>query len=118
MKIKMLKLAASPQGALEAGRTYEVPPARAQALLDAGAAVAVDQPRRTVRERLAGRKKPAEQREPAQDKPLDKHTIEQLRELAAERGIDLGEATKKAQIIQVIQEADAEDDGDDDGGGE
>ena len=38
-------------------------------------------------------------------KPLDKMTVDELKAYASEHGIDLGEATKKADILQTIQEA-------------
>ncbi len=37
--------------------------------------------------------------------PLEKMTIAQLRDFADERGIDLGDVTKKADIISIIREA-------------
>jgi hypothetical protein len=40
-------------------------------------------------------------------KTLDKMNIEELKTYAAENNIDLGEATKKADILKVIQEAEA-----------
>lgn len=49
MKVYMTKLSASPTGVLEAGRTYDLKAARARALIKAGAAVAVEEPRRPRR---------------------------------------------------------------------
>lgn len=37
--------------------------------------------------------------------PFDAMKVEELKELAAEKGIDLGEATKKADIIAIIKAA-------------
>lgn len=37
--------------------------------------------------------------------PLKKMTVDELKEYAANNGIDLGEATKKAEILAVIQAA-------------
>ena len=50
---------------------------------------------------------------PAEPKPdsfddgddIDKMTVEQLKEFAAGNEIDLGEATKKAEIVEVIKTA-------------
>lgn len=42
------------------------------------------------------------------DNPFSKMTVEELKAYAAENGIDLGEATKKKDIIAKIQEADNE----------
>lgn len=39
------------------------------------------------------------------DSPLAKLTVEQLKALAAERKIDLGDATRKADIIAAIEQA-------------
>lgn len=39
------------------------------------------------------------------DKPLEKMTVAELREYAASKEIDLGEATKKEEILQVLQGA-------------
>lgn len=41
--------------------------------------------------------------EQPQDQPLDKLTVDQLKALAAERKIDLGDASKKADIIAAIE---------------
>ena len=41
----------------------------------------------------------------SQSTQLDKMTIAQLRDFAAERDIDLGDVTKKADIIAIIREA-------------
>lgn len=39
--------------------------------------------------------------------PLDKMTVEELKAYAAEKNIDLGDATKKAEIKAVIKAAEA-----------
>lgn len=43
----------------------------------------------------------------ADAKPLDKMKVEELQAYAAEHGIDLGEAAKKADILEIIQKAEA-----------
>ena len=43
----------------------------------------------------------------ADAKPLDKMKVDELKAYAAENNIDLGEATKKADILKIIQEAEA-----------
>lgn len=40
--------------------------------------------------------------EPA-DRPLDDYTVAELKDHAEARGIDLGDATKKADIIEAIE---------------
>lgn len=43
----------------------------------------------------------------AVEKSIDKMNLDELKAYAAEHNIDLGEATKKADILKVIQEAEA-----------
>ena len=43
----------------------------------------------------------------AVEKPVSKMNLDELKAYAAENNIDLGEATKKADILKVIQEAEA-----------
>ena len=40
-----------------------------------------------------------------EEKPLDKMTVEELKDYAADKGIDLGDATKKADILETIKKA-------------
>lgn len=42
--------------------------------------------------------------------PLKKMTVDELKEYAATNGIDLGEATKKADILAAIQAAETGND--------
>lgn len=44
----------------------------------------------------------------ADAKTPDKMTVEELKAYAAEKNIDLGDASKKANILKVIQEAEKE----------
>ena len=48
----------------------------------------------------------AQEQAPAGDS-IEAKTVEQLKEYAASKGIDLGNATKKAEIIAKIKEAEA-----------
>ena len=48
---------------------------------------------------------PDGQEEPMQAKPLEEMTVAELKAHAAENGIDLNGATKKADIIEVIKAA-------------
>lgn len=43
----------------------------------------------------------------ADAKPIEDMKVDELKAYAAENNIDLGEATKKADILKVIQEAEA-----------
>ena len=46
-----------------------------------------------------------EQAEPEQEEPLDKMTLAELREYAKEHDINLGGATKKADVLKAIKNA-------------
>ncbi|MEV6544399.1 hypothetical protein [Streptomyces sp. NPDC051665] len=100
MRITMKTLSAHPDGTLENGQTYEVPQQcseeRAVELLDGGYAVPAD-------EDLAAAD-PGTRAEPDSnsDKPLEKRTVDQLKAYAAEQEIDLGDASKKAEILDTI----------------
>ncbi|MFJ6386443.1 hypothetical protein ACIQJT_02420 [Streptomyces sp. NPDC091972] len=100
MRITMKTLSAHPDGTLENGQTYEVPgqcsEERAVELLDGGYAVLAD-------EDLAAAAPQAEEPvDTGADKPLEKRTVEQLKAFAADNGIDLGDASKKAEILDKI----------------
>lgn len=43
----------------------------------------------------------------ADAKPIEDMRVDELKAYAAENNIDLGEATKKADILKIIQEAEA-----------
>jgi hypothetical protein len=117
-KITMKTLAAGPHGTFEEGRTYPVGPRLSPELaaqfVDGGYAVPGDD--ETVAPPAA---------EQDGDKPLEKRTVEQLRAYAAAKEIDLGDASKKAEILDAITtelerreaEADDERDGDQGDGG-
>lgn len=98
MRITMKTLSAHPDGTLENGQTYEVPgqcsEERAVELLDGGYAVLAD-------EDLAAAD-PAKSAEPEADTPLDKMKVDELKAYAAEQEIDLGDASKKAEILDRI----------------
>lgn len=65
----------------------EVSEARAAVIIAAGVAVVVS--------------RPAPPTQPSDD--LDAMTVAELKALAAERGIDLGDARRKADIIQLLR---------------
>lgn len=96
----MKTLSAHPDGTLEIGKTYEVPgqcsQERAVELLDGGYAVDADE------DLSAADPGPADPAEPEADKPLEKRTVEQLKAYAAAQEIDLGDAGKKAEILDAI----------------
>lgn len=98
MRITMKSLSAHPDGTLENGQTYEVPgqcsTERAQELLDGGYAVLADEDPATADR--------TETDEPAGDKPLERYKVDELKAFAAEQDIDLGDAGKKAEILDKI----------------
>jgi hypothetical protein len=53
----------------------------------------------------------------AEEKPLEKRSVAELKAYAEEQGIELT-ATKKAEVLAEIQAAESGKDGDDEGGGE
>lgn len=69
------------------GVEIEVSEARAAVIIAAGVAVVVS--------------RPAPPAQPSDD--LDAMTVAELKALAAERGIDLGDARRKADIIQLLR---------------
>ncbi|WP_406262562.1 hypothetical protein OIA45_39740 [Streptomyces chartreusis] len=113
--ITMKTLAAGPAGTFEEGRTYrvgdQVPRELAEQLLTGGYAVSGE-----------SETPPPAPADPEADKPLEKYTVEQLKAFAAEHKIDLGDAAKKAELLDAIttelarREAEADDNGGDGGG--
>lgn len=100
MRITMKTLSAHPEGTLENGQTYEVPgqcsEERAAELLDGGYAVLAE-------EDLAAAGPGARaEADTDTDKLLEKRTVEQLKAYAAGQEIDLGDASKKAEILDKI----------------
>lgn len=61
----------------------------------------IDEDTALMLEELPPSERTLEDEEPA-EKPLKKMSVLELKALAAERGIDLGEATKKADIIAKL----------------
>ncbi|WP_432135868.1 hypothetical protein [Streptomyces sp. bgisy154] len=116
MRVEFLRPIANPTLNARVGQVVDLPDDQALQRIRAGHAVAVDQPRARLRDRLPGRRKQAGPKDstPA-DKPLEERTVDQLKAYAAEHDIDLGDATKKAQILDAItselarREADADD---------
>lgn len=49
-------------------------------------------------------------------KPLDKRTVKELRDMAAEAGIEVPEGAKKADLVALLEAAQAPGDGGADGG--
>lgn len=100
MRITMKTLSAHPDGTLEIGKTYDVPAQcsreRADELLDGGYAVLEDADPATADPAAA------EPDTGDETKPLEKRTVEQLKAFAAEEDIDLGDASKKAEILDKI----------------
>lgn len=106
MRIRMKTLSASPAGALQRGKIYDLPDERARPLVDNGFATAVDEPARPrLRDGLRLKDKAPAPPAGPQEKPIEKRTLDELKAYAAEHGIELGEATLKADVLAVIQTA-------------
>lgn len=103
-RVTMKTLYAGPDRSVPAGATAAFDDAEAEALVRGGYGVYEGD----------SRPKPVSSAEPA-DKPLDKQTVEQLKAYAAQHDIDLGDAGKKAEILDRIttelerREAEADD---------
>jgi hypothetical protein len=106
VQITMKTLAAGPERTLETGRTYdvpgEVPRDVADDLVAGGYAVPVGGPAKPAAKTP---KTPAPPK--GEDVPgsLDGKTVEQLLAYAVENELDLGGATKKADILAAIKAA-------------
>ncbi|ONH35722.1 hypothetical protein [Protofrankia sp. BMG5.30] len=110
MKVRFLRRVANPVFSAQPGDVRDLPEQDAAKRIAAGDCVAVDQPKPRLRDRLRRQPELAAPPAPA-DKPLDRLTVDELREYADEHDIDLGEASKKADIIAVIRAAAGEGDG-------
>ena len=91
-RVTMKTLYAGPTRSVAAGVTAEFEDAEAAALVAGGYGV------------YEGDTRPKPDAE-VEDKPLEKQTVEQLKAYAAEHGIDLGDATKKADVLAAIAKA-------------
>lgn len=91
-RVTMKTLYAGPDRSVAAGHTADFEDAEAEGLVAGGYGV------------YEGDTRPKPEAE-AEDKPLDKRTVEQLKAYAAAQEIDLGEASKKADILAVISAA-------------
>lgn len=102
-RITMKTLYAGPDRSVQAGQSADFDDTEAAALVAAGYAV------------YEGDTRPRPEAGPEpDDKPLEKRTVDQLKAYAAEHGIDLGDAGKKAEILDRIvtelQRRETEDD--------
>lgn len=100
MRVRMLRSMANPAGNADAGAVIDLPDEEAEQRIAAGHCTAVDEPRRRLRRTKT---------EPDGPKPIDKMTVDELKTYAAEHGIDLGDATKKNDILAKIEAAQDED---------
>ncbi|MCY0919610.1 MULTISPECIES: hypothetical protein [unclassified Streptomyces] len=101
-RVTMHSLYAGPERAVQAGDTADFEDEEAARLVDGGFATYADKPAPDG---------------PADERPVEKMTADQLRALAADKGYDLGDAKTKAEILAAVVaaiEAAREADGDDD----
>ncbi|WP_282703244.1 Rho termination factor N-terminal domain-containing protein [Streptomyces sp. CC219B] len=104
MRIEFTRTVASPTLSARAGQVLDLPEEEALKRIKAGHAVAVDQPRPRLRDRLPGRRKPESQAEPQDDgKTLEKMTVEQLTAYADELDISLPPDGRKADLVAAIE---------------
>lgn len=92
-RVTMKSLYAGPDRTVAAGHTADFEDAEAEALVAGGYGV------------YEGDSRPKPEQAQAEDKPLDKLTVEQLKAYAVKHEIDLGEASKKADILTAIAAA-------------
>jgi len=104
MRVEFIRRVASPTLTAQPGQVLDLPEDEALKRIKAGHATAVDQPKQRLRDRLDGLRDRLAKGGPA-DKPLEKHTVDELKAYAAEREIDLGDAGKKADILAAIAAA-------------
>jgi hypothetical protein len=99
----------------DAGAVVDLPDDEAERRIAAGYAAAVEQPRRRLAERVRRTKQPAKKptkrstkqpaKKPTESKPVEKMTVEELRDYAAEHDVDLGDATDQREILAAIEAA-------------
>ncbi|QQM45005.1 hypothetical protein [Streptomyces liliifuscus] len=106
MRVQFTRRVASPTLNARPGEILDLSDDEALMRIEAGHCTAVDQPKQRLRDRLPGRRKPEpEQTPPPGDTPLEKLTVEQLKAHADKHKIDLGDASKKADILAAIAAA-------------
>lgn len=114
MKVKIIKGICNPAlGNFHPGQEVDFPDEVAEQRIAAGHCVAVDeQPKRLLdrRRRRGGRADDEPRDDEPQAKPIDKMTVAELEAYAADKGIDLGGASLKRDILTAIERAqDAQD---------
>lgn len=109
MRVKMLRPMFNAEfGNHHPGDVIDLPDEEAEARIAAGYCAPVDEPKRTLTERLRRRKDGAPETPDEggpEVKPVDKMTVPELQAYAAARDIDLGEATLKRDILARIEAA-------------
>lgn len=103
MRVQFTRPVASPGLSASAGKILDLPEDQALTRIELGHCVAVDPPKPRLRDLLPGRRKAKP--EAAEDKPLDKLTVDQLKAYADEHDISIPEGGKKADILAAITEA-------------
>lgn len=100
-RVQFTRPVASPTLSATAGQILDLDDDEAQRRIDAGHCTPLDEPGKG---RLIDRVRRALTPDPdsGDDKPLEKRTVEQLKAFAAAREIDLGDASKKAEILDAI----------------
>lgn len=104
MRVEFTRRVANPRLTARPGQVVDLPEAEALRRIQAGHCRPVDVPRQRLLDRLTGGR-----RDRAEDVPLDRRNVAQLRAYAAEHGIDLGDAGKKVDILAAIEAAQTAD---------
>ncbi|MEV7282870.1 hypothetical protein [Streptomyces sp. NPDC093111] len=92
-RVTMHTLYAGPSGSVGVGQTGQFDDEEAEQLVAGGYGVYADAPRARAARRAAP---------DGGDKPVERMNVEELKAYAAEHDIDLGDATKKAELLATV----------------
>ena len=105
MRVQFTQPVASPTVSASAGQILDLDEDEAHTRIELGHCTALDQPKDGLGARLRralGGKPPAGT---SSEEPSDKWTVDRLKTWAADHDIELGSATKKADILAAIEDA-------------
>ncbi|MCM1974628.1 Rho termination factor N-terminal domain-containing protein [Streptomyces sp. G1] len=108
MRVEFTRRVANPAYSARPGQVMDLPEAEALKRIEAGHCTAVDQPKARLADRLRGRKpRTGGGQAPgaAQETPLEKMTVDQLKAYADEHDISLPPDGRKADLVAAIEAA-------------
>jgi hypothetical protein len=106
MRVQFTQRVANPKFSARPGQVLDLPDEEALKRIGAGHCTPVDQPKTSLLGRIRGRKPKADQAPgPAEDKALEKLTVEQLRAYADSYDISLPPDGRKADLVAAIKDA-------------